>query len=104
MTQTLVLVAVFVFLLALVPMAVKWLKQRSLGGMPGLSSASRIVSVLAVGPHQRVVTVEVGPEGNRVWLTLGVTAQNITCLHAMPMAPGGVTVSPMPLGQAAEGA
>ena len=30
-----------------------------------------------------MVTVEVGPEGRRVWLTLGVTAQSITCLHCV---------------------
>jgi len=101
MTQTLVLVAVFVFLLALVPMAVKWLKQRSLGGLPGGSAASRIVSVLAVGPHQRVITVEVGPEGQRVWLTLGVTAQSISCLHTSPLAADSVAMSPLSLGQVA---
>ena len=33
MTQTLVLVAVFVFLLALLPMGVKWLKQRAIGSV-----------------------------------------------------------------------
>lgn len=96
MTQTLVLVAVFVFLLALAPMAVKWLKQRSPGGMQGVAAASRIVSVLAVGPHQRVVTVEVGPEGARVWLTLGVTAQSIRCLHTA--AVDAARVAPPPLG------
>jgi flagellar protein FliO/FliZ len=36
-----------------------------------------------VGPHQRVVTVEVGPEGARTWLVLGVTGQTISCLHSM---------------------
>jgi flagellar biogenesis protein FliO len=41
---------------------------------------------LAVGPHQRVVTVEVGPVGQRVWLTLGVTAQGISSLHCATVA------------------
>jgi flagellar protein FliO/FliZ len=50
MTQTLVLTAVFVFLLALLPMGVKWLKQRSPGGLSAGGSAAKIVSVLAVGP------------------------------------------------------
>ena len=103
MTQTLVLVAVFVFLLALAPMAVKWLKQRSLGGLQGMASAARIVSVLAGGPHQRVVTVEVGPEGARVWLTLGVTAQSITCLHTAPVATANAAAPPLALRQTAEG-
>lgn len=82
MTQTLIPVVFFVILLALVPVALKWVQRRSAGGAPGMTSASRIVSAIAVGPHQRVVTVEVGPEGERVWLTLGVTAQAITCLHS----------------------
>jgi flagellar protein FliO/FliZ len=83
MTQTLVSVGLFVVLLALVPIALKWVQRRSVGGGAGLASASRIISALAVGPHQRVVTVEVGPEGSRTWLTLGVTAQAITCLHSV---------------------
>lgn len=87
MTQTLLSVAFFVVLLALIPLALKWLQRRSLGGGSGLASASRIISAIAVGPHQRVVTVEVGPAGARTWLTLGVTAQNITCLHTAALQP-----------------
>lgn len=84
MTQTLLSVAVFVVLLAMLPWGVRWL-QRNVGAA-GLvqSSTSRVVSAVAVGPHQRVVTVEVGPEGARVWLVLGVTAQTVTCLHSGP--------------------
>ena len=82
MTQTLVSVGLFVVLLALLPIALKWVQRRSVGGGSGVSSASRVITAVAVGPHQRVVTVEVGPEGSRTWLTLGVTAQAITCLHS----------------------
>ncbi len=87
MTQTLISVVLFVVLLALVPFGLKWVQSRTASGAGNLSSASRIVSALAVGPHQRVVTVEVGPEGSRTWLTLGVTAQSITCLHALAVDP-----------------
>lgn len=87
MTQTLVSVVLFVVLLALVPFALKWVQERRAGGVGSASSSSRIVSAVAVGPHQRVVTVEVGPEGARTWLTLGVTAQSITCLHAVTIDP-----------------
>ena len=82
MTQTLLSVAVFVVLLAMLPWGIRWL-QRNVGTV-GLaqSSTSRVVSAVAVGPHQRVVTVEVGPEGARVWLVLGVTEQAVTCLHS----------------------
>lgn len=64
-------------------MVLKWVKQRAPGRFADVSGQSRFISALAVGQHQRVVTVEVGPEGKRVWLTLGVTAQNISCLHCV---------------------
>ena len=81
MTQALVSVVLFVLLLALIPVALKWLQRRAAGGVSSAFAASKIISAVAVGPHQRVVTIEVGPEGARTWLTLGVTAQSISCLH-----------------------
>lgn len=87
MTQALVSVGLFVLLLALVPFGLKWLQARTAAGGAGAGAASRVISAVAVGPHQRVVTVEVGPEGARVWLTLGVTAQAITCLHSAVLDP-----------------
>jgi flagellar protein FliO/FliZ len=86
MTQTLISVAVFLVLLALLPLGIRWLQRRSPGGATA-SGTARIVSAIAVGPQQRVVTVEVGPEDGRTWLVLGVTAQHITCLHAAAAAP-----------------
>lgn len=92
MWQGWVSVVLFVVLLALLPVALKWVQRRAGGGVLGSAVATRIVSAVGVGPHQRVVTVEVGPEGGRVWLTLGVTAQNITCLHTAA-APGDASVA-----------
>lgn len=86
MTQTVVSVVLFLVILALLPPAVRWFQQRTPGGTSN-TAASRIVSTLAVGPQQRIVTVEVGPEGGRTWLVLGVTAQTISCLHSMPAGP-----------------
>ena len=87
MTQTVASVAVFLVLLALLPWGIRWLQRRSLHGAAA-TGAAKIVSAIAVGPHQRVVTVEVGPDEARTWLVLGVTPQNITCLHvgAFPSA------------------
>lgn len=71
-----------IVLLALIPLGVKWLQRRMVGGaLANTTMASKVVSAVAVGPHQHVVTVEVGPPGERVRLVLGVTAQSITCLH-----------------------
>ncbi len=86
MSQAWVSVVLFVVLLALVPVGLKWVQRRMGSGVMGSPSAAvKIVSAVGVGPHQRVVTVEVGPEGSRVWLTLGVTAQQITCLHTVAL-------------------
>ena len=85
MTQSLVSIGFFLVLLACLPLAIKWVKQRSGLGVETENSQSKLISALAVGPHQRVVTVEVGPEGARQRLTLGVTPQSITCLHTTPV-------------------
>jgi flagellar protein FliO/FliZ len=87
MTQAIFSVVAFLVLLALVPFGIRWIQRRAPGGASA-TGASRIVSAIAVGPHQRVVTVEVGPEGARTWLVLGVTAQSITCLHSAAVGKG----------------
>lgn len=93
MSQAWVSIILFVVLLAFLPMGFKWLQQRTGRQHANSNSVNKIVSVTGVGPQQRVVTVEVGPEGARVWLTLGVTPQNITCLHrtAVPAHGLGLT-------------
>lgn len=87
LTQTLALVAIMVVLLALLPGAVKWLQARTNARAPGQPTTTRLVSAVAVGPHQRVVTVEVGPAAARTMLVLGVTPQSVSCLHSVALAP-----------------
>ena len=96
MTSTLFSVGLFLLVLVLLPFGLKWLQRRAAGGGAASASAARVVSVVAVGPHQRVVTVEVGPEGARTWLTLGVTAQNISCLHTETVHAPRVTNAEVP--------
>ncbi|MFT3813832.1 MAG: flagellar biosynthetic protein FliO [Acidovorax sp.] len=85
MTQTLVVAVLFVGALACLPWLLRRLRQRT-GGAGGVGSASRVLSQVAVGPQQRVVTVEVNVDGQRTVLVLGVTAQQVSCLHVMPGA------------------
>lgn len=81
MTQTLLLVIVFVLGIASLPWLVRRVQQRQ-GRLAGSSvPAPRVLSAIAVGPHQRVVTVEMGGDGDRTTLILGVTPQSICCLH-----------------------
>lgn len=83
MTQTLIIVVLFVAAMTALPWMVRRVQARqAAGGAPG-SVSSRVIGAVAVGPQQRVVTVEVGPEGARTWLVLGVTAQSIHCLHVL---------------------
>lgn len=81
--------------LALLPSLLRRLQQRRGLGVGSLAgSAPRIVSALALGPQQRVLTVEVGPENARVWLLLGVSAQRISCLHVLsPLTQGSGAAS-----------
>ncbi|MBP7567786.1 MAG: flagellar biosynthetic protein FliO [Burkholderiaceae bacterium] len=87
MAQSIFLIVVFIGVLALFPLAIRWLQRRNglaAGGGPA-AAGMRVVSTLAVGPQQRLVTVEAGPEGARAWLVLGVTGASITCLHTVPL-------------------
>ena len=81
MTQSLLLVGLFLAVLVSLPFLIDRLKKRYGFSQTTASGQSRTVSALALGPHQRVVTVEVGPPQARVWLVLGVTQQSIQCLH-----------------------
>ena len=92
MTQSLVTVVLFVLAILSIPFLLKRWQEKRGGLLPGALAAgsnAKLVSAVAVGPQQRVVTVEVGPEGARTQLVLGVTAQSITCLHTL-----GVSASP----------
>lgn len=86
MTQQLLLVGAFLAALAALPWCLRWLRGRMVSGAPTTGGQSRFISAVAVGPNQRVVTVEVGPEGARVWLTLGVGGQSIALLHTAPVS------------------
>ncbi len=96
MTQTLLLVILFVAAIGTLPWIVRRLQQRR-SEMQGQSATTpRVLSAVAVGPHQRVVTVEVGPPGQCVTLILGVTPQTISCLHALRPVAQNDHAGPMP--------
>lgn len=86
MTQSLLTIVLFIALIASLPFVLRRLRARQLLAPGAADAASRVVSAVAVGPQQRVVTVEVGPAHARTWLVLGVTAQAVNCLHTLPAA------------------
>lgn len=87
MWPTLILVALFVVAMLALPSLVRRLQQKNL--LPrGLGMArgaaplqQQVLGTLSIGPQQRVVTVQVGEGDEAVRLVLGVTAQQIQCLH-----------------------
>lgn len=76
-----------------VPWGVAWLKRQGLIKLKSAQQPLHVVSVLAVGPQQKVVTVEIdlGPE--KKWLLLGVTPQSVTRLDAFDKPPSPTTPS-----------
>lgn len=94
MTQSLFWVAAFVLLLAMLPWGIKWIQARAGAGAMSAGAASRVLSAVAVGPQQRVVTVEVGPHDARICLVLGVTQQTVSCLHTFPAGTTFVSDAP----------
>jgi flagellar protein FliO/FliZ len=70
--------------------AALWLLKRS--GYAGLSSrvapgSVRVVSQSVLSPQHRLVTIEVGQGGDRCWLVLGMTGQQISVLHRLVPPP-----------------
>lgn len=82
MSQTLALVLLFLAVIACLPWLVRRLQQRQ-GALGAGQAAARVLAQVAVGPQQRVVTVEVQHEGQRAVLVLGVSAQQLQCLHVL---------------------
>jgi flagellar protein FliO/FliZ len=80
-TQQLLGIGVFLALLAALPWLLRWARARAATSAGTGDSQSRFISAVAVGPQQRVVTVEVGPPHDRVWLTVGVSGQAMVLLH-----------------------
>ena len=94
MTQSLILIGLFLCVLMSLPFLIERIKKHYGLNIAGPSGPARLVSALSLGPQQKVVTVEVGPQNARVWLVLGVTQQSIQCLHTMPAElAGAVTPS-----------
>ena len=85
--SSLVWVVLFIGAIALLPWWVRrWQQGRGQLLPDAATPNARVLSSVAIGPQQRVVTVEAGAPGQRVVLILGVTAQQITCLHVREAA------------------
>jgi flagellar protein FliO/FliZ len=85
----------FLAVIALIPLAL-WFVKRSPIGRMGHAGGMRQVAALPLSATQRLVTVEVGAGDSRCWLVLGVTPNSISTLHTMlpqdePVLPAGAS-------------
>jgi flagellar protein FliO/FliZ len=84
MTQTFLVVGLFMGAMAMLPWLIRRVQQKRAAGSMSPLAHVRVLSAVPVGPQQRVVMVEVGPENARTCLVLGVTTQSVNCLHVIP--------------------
>lgn len=92
-TSSLLVLLVMIGALAALPWLLKrWQQHRQVVGGAAPVSA-QVLSAVNIGPGQRVVTVQVGQGVEKTCLVLGVTAQNIHCLHVL----GQPTAAPQPV-------
>ena len=98
------------FVLLIVMVGIAWLLQRYRRHLPGVARragpALQVLGSVALGPQQRVVTVQVGQGADSVCLVLGVAPGGVTALHRMPLpepaeTPAAPAGAPAPTGFAA---
>lgn len=88
--QTIAVLVLFIAVMAVLPWLLRRWQQRQLVARGEQGVQTQVLSTVALSPGQRIVVVEVGQGGQRTRLVLGVTAQNIHCLHVLgSTAPAG---------------
>ena len=77
--------------LLIVMVGIAWLLQRYRRHLPGAAHRAgprlQVLGGVALGPQQRVVTLQVGQGEQAVCLVLGVSPGSVTALHQMPLPP-----------------
>ena len=81
--QTIAVLVLFIAVMAVLPWLLRRWQQRQMVARGGQGVQTQVLSSVALSPGQRIVVVEVGQGGHSTRLVLGVTAQNIHCLHVL---------------------
>ena len=85
MTTSLMPLAAFLFVIAMIPVALWLMKRAGVGATGGAQGGVlRHVSQLSLGTSQRVAVVEVAVGAERHWLVLGVAGERVTQLASYP--------------------
>ncbi|WP_291588247.1 FliO/MopB family protein [Comamonas sp. UBA7528] len=81
--QTIAVLVLFIAVMAVLPWLLRRWQQRQMVARGVQGVQTQVLSTVALSPGQRIVVVEVGQGGHSTRLVLGVTAQNIHCLHVL---------------------
>lgn len=101
--QTIAVLVLFIAVMAALPWLLRRWQQRQLVARGEQGVQTQLLSTLALSPGQRIVVIEVGQGPQRTRMVLGVTAQNIHCLHVLEGAQVAVAAaSPASFTQAME--
>lgn len=84
LSASLLALAAMVLAMAVLPWLLRRWQQRSQAARGVVGVQGQVLHTLALGPGQRVVTVELERDGAPLCLVLGVSAQHIQCLHVWP--------------------
>ena len=76
LTSSLLALLLMIGALAALPWLLKRWQQRQQGRHAASGVSAQVLASVAVGPNQRVVTVEVGQGSTKTCLVLGVTIHN----------------------------
>ena len=89
----------FMIIVLMIPLVLYLLKRsplsRSLGGMAE-GAPMRILNSMALGPGQKIITLEVGKGPDRRWLIVGITSQSMTTLHEISVGSAGQSEAESP--------
>ena len=86
--QTIAVLVLFLAVMAVLPWLLRRWQRRQMAARGDQGVQTQVLSSTALSPSQRIVVVEVGQGAQRTRLVLGVTGQQINCLHVLEAAPG----------------
>ena len=84
MTTSLMPLMAFLFVIAMIPVALWLMKRAGIGGNAPAGGVLRHVAQLSLGTSQRVTVVEIAVGAERHWLVLGITGERVTQLASYP--------------------
>lgn len=92
--QTIAVLVLFLAVMALLPWLLRRWQQRQMAARGDQGVHTQVLSSTALSPSQRIVVVEVGQGAQRTRLVLGVTGQQINCLHVLgqPVGSGSTPI------------